>query len=85
MGLSLASVWQKLSVVKTLTTHAFTRDFGKHKKGPCLVTSKGRVIGAWQPVTDQPTPVNFAERVKEYCAKPLPFTFAALLKEGKRR
>lgn len=85
MGLTGRQVWQKLSVVKTLTTHTFTRDFGKHKKGPCLVTSKGQLIGTWQPIAEKPDPVNFAERVKEYCSKPLPFTFAKLLKEGKRR
>ena len=43
------------------------------------------MIGAWQPVDKKLDQVNFAERVKEYCAKPLPFTFAKLLKEGKRR
>ena len=43
------------------------------------------MIGAWQPVDKKLDQVNFAERVKEYCAKPLPFTFAKLLNEGKRR
>ena len=83
--LTAQMVCRKLSVVKTLTTHTFTRDFGKHKKEPCLVTSKGRLIGAWQPILEKPGPVNFAERVKEYCSKPLPFTFANLVKEGRQR
>jgi hypothetical protein len=64
---------------------AFIRQFGIHHREAMLVTSKGRVIGAWQPVDKKLEEVNFAQRVKEYCAKPLPFTFAQLLKEGKRR
>ena len=71
--------------MKTLTTHAFTRDFGRNKKESCLVTSKGRLIDTWQPISQKLDRVNFAERVKEYCSAPLPFTFAELLKEGKRR
>ncbi|MEI7937433.1 MAG: hypothetical protein WCK27_12150 [Verrucomicrobiota bacterium] len=42
--------------MKTLTTHTFTREFGKHRKGPCLVTSKGQLIGTWQPVAEKPDP-----------------------------
>ena len=71
--------------MKTLTTRAFIRQFGRHHREALLVTSKGRVIGAWQPADKKLEAVNFAERVKEYCAQPLPFTFAQLLKEGKRR
>ena len=49
------------------------------------MTSKGRLIDTWQPISQKLDRVNFAERVKEYCSAPLPFTFAELLKEGKRR
>jgi len=74
-----------LAITKTLTTREFLRQFGARHHEPSLLTSKGRVIGAWQPVDKKLDQVNFAERVKEYCAKPLPFTLAKLLKEGKRR
>jgi hypothetical protein len=78
-------VRQILATVKTLTTREFIRQFGRRHHEPSLVTSKGRLIGAWQPVNKKLDQVNFAERVKEYCSAPLPFTFAKLVKEGRRR
>jgi hypothetical protein len=71
--------------VRTLTLHDFTREFTKYHHDACLVTSRGRVIGSWEPLPDSPKPIKVLERVKKYCKAPLPFTGAQVLKETKKR
>ena len=70
--------------MKTLLIREFTREFSRHHAEPCLVKDRGRVVGTWTPAPGNPEPVNFAERAKEDFKRKLPFTFAALLKEGKK-
>jgi hypothetical protein len=83
--LTIASDGHKLTDVKTISTRRFTRGFPELRHEPCLVTDRGKVIGSWSPVPNAPVPVNFAERVKEDFAHPLPFTGVDLLKAGKKR
>jgi hypothetical protein len=71
--------------VRALSTRQFTRDFPKIRSEPLMVTDRGRVLGTWTPAQGKPKPVDFLKRVKEYCTAPLSFTFAQLLKEGKKR
>jgi hypothetical protein len=80
-GLCLAEIVN----VKTLKTREFVLRFGKWRHEPLQVTHKGRVVGTWLPADKKLDEVNFAERVREYCSAPLPFTFAKLVKEGRRR
>lgn len=72
--------------VKTLTSFDFVRHFPQHSKGVCLVKKRGKVLGTWQPVAQTIPPADFLARQKEDgFDEPLPFTFAQLLKEGKKR
>jgi hypothetical protein len=71
--------------MKTLPTRRFMRDFARVRREPCTVTDSGKVIGTWTPVKDHPEPVNFARRVRDDFARPLPFTGAELLRAGKKR
>lgn len=69
--------------MKTIVIHEFIRQFARHM--PALVKSRGQVIGQWTPVAKKPQPIDFAKRAKADCKEKLPFTFAELLKEGKKR
>jgi hypothetical protein len=71
--------------MKNLTTYEFLRQFARHRSEPCQVKARGKVVGTWLPVPNEPEPVSFAQRVREGCAAKLPFTGAALLKAGKKR
>jgi hypothetical protein len=71
--------------MKTLLTREFTRNFSTHRTQPCLVKDRGRVVGTWTPAMDHPEPIDFAARARKDFKKKLPFTFADLLKEGKKR
>ena len=75
----------KFCLMKTLLIREFTREFSRHRAEPCLVKDRRRVVGIWTPAPANPEPVNFAERAKVDFKHKLPFTFAALLKEGKKR
>ena len=71
--------------MKTINTRKFTREFPKLQREPCLVTDRGHVIGSWIPVAAKPAPMDFAKRVRQDFSRPLPFTGADLLKQGKKR
>ena len=71
--------------MRALNVREFTRDFSKVSGQPITVTRRGRPVGTWTPVPQKPEPVNFAKRVREDFKRKLPFTFAELLKEGKKR
>ena len=71
--------------MRALTTRRFTRDFSKVRHEALTVTDRGRVLGTRTPANKTPKRVDFFKRVQEDCAAPLPFTFAELLKEGKKR
>jgi hypothetical protein len=83
--LTTGIVSHKLTDMKTISTRRFTRGFPKLRHEAYLVTDRGKVIGSWSPVPATPVPVDFAERVKEDFACPLPFTGVDLLKTGKKR
>lgn len=72
--------------VKTLTSFDFVRRFPQHSKAVCLVKKRGKILGTWQPAPKALEPADFLSRQKEDgFHEPLPFTFAQLLKEGKKR
>ena len=71
--------------MKTLTTREFAHQFGKRRHEPLVITHRGQIVGTWLPADQKLEAINFAERVKEYCTAPLPFTFAKLIKEARRR
>jgi hypothetical protein len=71
--------------MKTVVVYEFTRRFARHKHEIALVKSRGKVIGQWVPVPAEPKRVDFLARAKSTFKEKLPFTFAELLKEGKKR
>lgn len=71
--------------MKTVVVYEFTRHFTRHKHEPALIKSRGKVIGQWTPVSARPETIDFAKRAKADCKEKLPFTFAELLREGKKR
>jgi hypothetical protein len=71
--------------MKTIVIREFTRDFAAHRNEPCQVKDRGRVVGTWIPVSEQPPEVDFAARRKKIFKRPLPFTGAQLLKESNER
>jgi hypothetical protein len=69
-----------------LTTRAFTKNFSSHKRHAVNVSDRGRVIGTWTPVQAEPLAVDFLARARrDSGGKKLPFTFAQILQEGKKR
>jgi hypothetical protein len=83
--LAFSRLSAKLCQMKTIATREFLRRFKDHKKTPCLVKDRGEVLGSWTPSPSTPPPVDFAKRARQDCPEKLPFTFAELLKEGKKR
>ena len=79
------SVGHIMADMRTLTIRRFTRDFSMVRSEPLTVTERGRPIGTWTPRPRKPEPVNFAKRARQDFKTKLPFTFAELLKEGKKR
>ncbi len=71
--------------MKSVIVYEFTRHFSRHKNEPLLVKSRGKVIGQWTPVSAKPRAIDFLARAKSTFKQKLPFTFAQLLKEGKKR
>jgi hypothetical protein len=71
--------------MRALTTRRFTRDFSKVRHEALTVTDRGKPIGTWQPAARKPKRVDFAQRARQDFKTKLPFTFAELLKEGKKR
>lgn len=72
--------------MKTITTYEFVRYFPRHSKDQCHVKKRGKVVGTWIPAPSQIEPVDILARQKEDgFTKPLPFTGAELLKNGKKR
>jgi hypothetical protein len=63
----------------------FTKEFRNVRTRPLQVTDRGEVLGTWTPAPFKPVPVDFEERAREYSAAAMPVSFAALLKEGKKR
>ncbi len=69
-----------------LPIREFTKRFTAHKGHTVQVSDRGRLIGTWVPARRQPEPVDFAARAAADCrGEKLPFTFAQLLKERKKR
>lgn len=71
--------------MKTLTTRRFTREFPKVRHEPLTITDRGQVVGVWMPSDKKPASIDMMKRLKSYCSGPMPFTFAELIKEGRKR
>jgi hypothetical protein len=69
----------------TIRTRRFTREFTRLRLRPLQVTDRGEVIGTWTPATRRPKDVDFLARAQQDCKGKAPFSFAELLKEGKKR
>ncbi|HXP63508.1 MAG TPA: hypothetical protein VN829_23595 [Dongiaceae bacterium] len=68
-----------------ISTRQFTREFRIVRTRPLQVTDRGEVLGTWTPAPSKPVPVDFEERARKDSAAAMPVSFAALLKEGKKR
>ena len=69
-----------------LPIREFTKRFTAHKSHTVQVSDRGRLIGTWVPAPRKPEAVDFAMRAAADCrGEKLPFTFAQLLKERKKR
>jgi len=84
-SLRWAGLAAKFCQMKTLRTREFTRQFSRYRTEACLVKDRDKILGTWTPAPGKPQPVNFAERVRKDFKQKLPFTFAELLKAGKKR
>lgn len=72
--------------MKTLTSFDFVRHFPRHSRDACLVKKRGKILGTWEPAPKAIEPAKILERQKaDGFSKPLPFTFAELLKSSKKR
>ncbi len=71
--------------MRTLTARSLIRNFSKVRGEELEVTLRGKVLGTWKPAAKKNQPVDYLKRVKGYCSAPLPFTFAEILREGKKR
>jgi hypothetical protein len=71
--------------MKTINTRQFTRDFALHRRQPCQVKDRQKLVGTWTPAGQPAALPDFAARVQEDFPAKLPFTGASLLKSGKKR
>jgi hypothetical protein len=88
VGLDLRTiVWHLMSDMRTsqISTRRFTKEFRAVRSRPLEVTDRGEVLGTWTPAPSKSAPVDFKERARKDCAAIMPVSFAALLREGKKR
>lgn len=71
--------------MKTVLIRDFTRRFSSLRHQTLQVRQRGKVVGTWTPIPEEPVPVDFMKRLREDFKSKLPFTGAELLKEGKKR
>ena len=68
-----------------ISTRRFTKEFRTVRNRPLQVTDRGEVLGTWTPAPAKSVPVDFEERARNDSAAAMPVSFAALLREGKKR
>jgi len=68
-----------------ISTRRFTKEFRTVRNRPLQVTDRGMVLGTWTPAPAKSGPVDFEERARQDSAAALPVSFAAILKDGKKR
>ena len=71
--------------ITQISTRRFTKEFRSVRSRPLQVMDRGVVLGTWTPVAAQSSPVDFEARARQDSAAVMPVSFAALLKEGKKR
>jgi hypothetical protein len=72
-------------VTAQITTRRFTKEFRNVRNRPLEVTDRGEVLGTWIPASSKPVAVDFEKRARKDSAAAMRVTFAALLREGKKR
>jgi hypothetical protein len=70
----------------TVSTRRFTKEFAAFRNRPVQVTDRGRIVGTWTPAPKRRKSIDFLARATEDSAgRKLPFTFAQMLRETKKR
>jgi len=75
----------QLFLMKIVSVRDFTSRFATLSHSQLKVRRRGKILGTWIPDSKAPEPLDVMKRLREEFQEPLPFTFADLLKEGKRR
>jgi hypothetical protein len=80
-------VWHRVSDMTTtqIGTRRFTKEFRTVRTRALQVTDRGVVLGTWIPARSKAVPVDFEERARKDSLAAMPVSFAALLKETKKR
>ncbi len=68
-----------------ISARRFTKVFRSVMIHALQVTDRGVVLGTWIPAPSKPAPVDFEERTRRDSTAAMPISFAALLREGKKR
>jgi hypothetical protein len=68
-----------------ISTRRFTKEFRTVRNRPLLVTDRGQVLGTWTPASSAPAAVDFEKRARQDSSKAMPFSFAEILRERKKR
>jgi hypothetical protein len=61
------------------------KEFRTLRTRPLQVMDRGVLLGTWTPAPATPVAVDFEARARKDSAAAMPVSFAALLKEGKKR
>lgn len=70
--------------MKTVTVRDFTTHFKNLHHSPLKVRRRGKTLGTWIPEPKLPPPLDVMKRLKQTCERPLPFTGADIIKEGRK-
>lgn len=71
--------------MKTVSVREFTTRFATLSHETLQVQKRRRVVGTWTPAPKNPPPLDVMKRLQQTCERPLPFTGAELIREGRKR
>lgn len=71
--------------MKTVSVRDFTSQFATLSHQPLQVHKRRKLVGTWIPAPQAPPSLDVMKRLKQTCERPLPFTGAELIKEGRKR
>jgi hypothetical protein len=75
-----------MSAATTISIRRFTKEFAAFRSRSVQVTDRGRIVGTWVPAPKQPKTIDFLKRATtDSSGRKLPFTFAQLLRDSKKR
>ncbi len=72
-------------LMKTVSVRDFTSQFASLSQQPLRVQKRRKLLGTWTPAPKAPPPLDVMKRLKQSCERPLPFTGAEVVKEGRKR